>query len=84
VCVFYSREHGDWIVEEMCECGHLKREHGSNLLPLGNGRKLRVPNGGNCCANSCDCPRFTWDRFVTISEFIRDHLPENVDELVEM
>lgn len=65
---FYSRERGDYVVDAVCECGHLKREHGSKLRPLGRGRSLRLPNDGNCCAHQCDCERFTWAGWATAEE----------------
>lgn len=68
--VFFSREMGDYVVDQRCECGHLLSEHGSCLLPLGDGRSLRRHHDGNCCstATDCDCPRFRWDGWVTATE----------------
>ena len=85
--VFYSHQCGDYVVDAMCECGHLKREHGSMSTRVGQGKKgriLRRPNEGSCCKGKCPCPRFTWDRWVTATEFMALHMPDNVEELVEM
>lgn len=64
----YSKARGDYIVGSMCECGHLEREHGSQTLSLPNNRMLRKPHDGNCCRGKCFCKRFTWARFVTLTE----------------
>lgn len=82
--VFYSREVGDFVVDALCECGHLKREHGSLLLPLPHGRMLRLPNDGSCCTRLCVCKRFTWAKWVTATEFEKMISPEKHRELALM
>jgi hypothetical protein len=65
---FFSIQLNDLVVEEMCECGHLKREHGSTLTKLSSSISVRNPHGGNCCARHCKCARFIWSRWVTATE----------------
>lgn len=64
----FSKAKGDYIVGSMCECGHLERDHGSQTLRISNNRMLRRPHDGNCCKGKCACKRFTWARFVTLTE----------------
>lgn len=45
---------GTIIVDEMCECGHLRSAH-MDTFSVGHGR-CRVP--------LCDCKKFTWKEFV--------------------
>jgi hypothetical protein len=67
--VFFSRKHQNFIVDSMCKCGHLESEHGSlNQTIMPGKRIVRQPGHGNCCADSCPCPRFTWVRHVTVDE----------------
>ena len=68
VKIRYSKARGDYIVGSMCECGHLERDHGSQTLKLPNNRLLRRPHDGNCCKGKCACRRFTWAKFVTLTE----------------
>jgi len=65
--LFFSRQHNDYVVDEMCACGHLKSEHGSLLHKLKN-KMLREHSDGNCCAGHCECTQFTFARFVTAKE----------------
>jgi len=51
---------------ELCKCGHLACDHGSQLTPLPEGRSYREYNQGSCC--ECGCKRFTFERFVTLKE----------------
>lgn len=64
----YSKAHKDYIVDELCQCGHLRRDHGSKSRRVGESL-CRLPQHGNCCSGQCACPRFTWARFVTATEF---------------
>ena len=64
---FFSKRLNDFVVDEACECGHLKSEHGSKTIRLENSM-LRMPHEGNCCHNYCTCEQFTWVRYVTASE----------------
>lgn len=66
--IFYSRELGDFVVDSLCECGHLERDHGSHLIS----GKIRVHDGGSCCVKQCECLKFTWYRWVTIKEFLKN------------
>ena len=64
---FYSRQLQDYVIDEMCECGHKKSEHGSMLHKMR--RKFhRESNGGSCCSGPCKCKRFTFARFITVEE----------------
>lgn len=65
--IFYSERLGDFVVDEMCECGHLKSDHGSLNVRLDESI-VREPNDGSCCAGSCHCEKFTFARFVTLEE----------------
>jgi hypothetical protein len=71
--VFFSRAQGDFVVDELCTCGHLKRDHGSKLKPVCRGSKLkfRLPHDGNCCAGTCPCPHFTFARHIGVEEFLK-------------
>jgi hypothetical protein len=73
--VFYSRELGDYVVDERCECGHPKREHGSVLKKLPENKLLRVPNDGSCCSGQCACTHFRWAGWVTATE-VEHSIPE--------
>jgi hypothetical protein len=72
---FYSRQLGDVVVDEMCVCGHLKRDHGSVLKKIDSEKSLRLPHEGNCCDGECECPHFVWDRWVTASEMEQSITP---------
>lgn len=68
--VFFSRELGDYVVDAMCDCGHLRREHGSKLLRISKEQMVRMPHDGNCRHDDdCACERFTWARWVSATEF---------------
>lgn len=66
--LFFSRVLGDYVVDEMCECGHLKSEHGSRTTRIGGSRMLRQANDGSCCKGRCECKQFTFARFVGLEE----------------
>ena len=63
--VFYSKQIQNFVSDEMCECGHLKSEHGS-LTHRTKDKMIRESSDGNCC--SCACKKFTFHRFVSIDE----------------
>lgn len=65
---FVSVSLGAVVSESMCECGHLERDHGSVLHPLGGGSAFREAHGGGCCCGECRCNKFTWARHVTAHE----------------
>lgn len=70
--VFYSHALGDHVVDGVCECGHLEREHGSKLESASDGFSRRLPHAGSCCAgkeNRCACKKFRWVRWMTATEF---------------
>lgn len=69
VKAFFSHVLNDFVVDAACECGHLERDHGSQLIPLFEEKKIRIHDGGNCCVGSCNCSHFRWARWVTASEF---------------
>lgn len=68
---FYSETHQDFIVAEMCECGHLQKDHGSLNIRLHDtdGRIVRLPNDGGCCNGHCGCDHYRWARWVTSDEY---------------
>jgi hypothetical protein len=61
---------------ELCKCGHLIGEHGSRTTKVGD-KLLRESHHGGCCAGSCQCPRFTFHRFVGIDEAADQLLAED-------
>lgn len=61
---FFSRSLQAVVVDEMCKCGHMKSEHASKVVKVSNSL-LRLSNQGGL---SSDCPRFTWDGYVTAEE----------------
>ena len=66
--VFFSNQLNDYVADEMCECGHLKSEHGSLTRRI-KGKIHRIATEGNCCASGhCDCSQYTFARFVSIKE----------------
>jgi len=65
--LFFSRQLNDYVVDEMCSCGHLKRHHGS-LLHKFKSLMVREHSDGNCCSGHCGCPQFTFERYVGIKE----------------
>lgn len=65
--LFFSQILQDYVVDEMCSCGHLKSQHGSLTARSARGI-LRQPHDGGCCHGICDCKRFTFVRYVTIEE----------------
>ena len=65
--IFFSKHLGDYVVDEMCKCNHLKSEHGSRVKMMGDSM-LRDPHKGSCCCGSCVCKKFNFERYVTITE----------------
>lgn len=65
--MFFSRQLNDYVVDEMCTCGHLKSLHGSLLHKVKN-VMIREPSDGNCCSGRCGCTQYTFQRFVAIEE----------------
>ncbi len=61
---FFSRQLQSFVVDEMCECGHSKSEHGSKLRKLPGNRFIRLVEEGNCCNMICSCSQFTWKGWV--------------------
>ena len=47
-----GRINPDEILDELCECGHLKSKH----------KPFLTPGHGSC--TQCDCRQFTWKEFV--------------------
>jgi hypothetical protein len=68
---YYDPATNDFVFDEVCQCGHLKSEHGSMLVKLqqSGGSSLRLPDDGNCCKGQCNCAKFVWIRFVFTDEF---------------
>lgn len=65
--MFFSRQLNDYVVDEMCVCGHLKSLHGSLLHKFSNSM-IREHSDGNCCSGRCNCPQYTFERFVAAEE----------------
>jgi hypothetical protein len=55
---FFSRRAGLWVVDEVCQCGHARKDHGSKLIRC-DARQVRQSNEGSC-TRDCDCKAFTW------------------------
>jgi hypothetical protein len=53
------------IIGERCRCGHLRSEHGDQILRIGDAI-VRNPSHGNCCTLKCNCTckQFRWIGFV--------------------
>lgn len=82
--VFFSREMGDYVVDEKCVCGHPKREHGSVLKKINHDRSVRIPHDGNCCKGKCRCKSFKWAGWVTATEAAAAVPAGMFEEAVEM
>lgn len=65
---YYSKTLRDFVVAEMCECGHLMQQHGSMLVEHGEAT-VRLPNDGSCCQGYCTCSHYRWQRWVTADEY---------------
>lgn len=78
--VFFSRRLDDFVLDAVCECGHLERDHGSHLKNIGR-RKIRLHDGGNCCVESCGCHHFRWARWLTATEFAQNLPAKQEDRL---
>ena len=65
--IFFSEQLGDYVVDELCKCNHLKSEHGSKITKMGD-FMLREHNEGSCCSGGCVCKQFKFERFVTVVE----------------
>jgi len=77
--VFFSKALNDFVVGEMCKCGHLHRDHGSQLKKISDQKTLRLAHDGSCCVGKCACKHFRWARWVTATEFA-DTLPTKQEE----
>ena len=42
------------IIDEMCQCGHLKSEHNTTIV--------FAPGHGSC--KNCECKQFTWKKII--------------------
>lgn len=75
----YSNLRGDYVVDSLCTCGHLERDHGSKTVPLVGSKKLRDAHSGSCCCSDCGCRQFTYARDVTLEEF-RANFPRKQED----
>lgn len=67
---YYCFATEDFVMDEMCCCGHLKSEHGSVLVKMRKSKvSLRIPADGGCCEGMCGCKKFRWERFVYTDEY---------------
>lgn len=64
---FFSNQLNCVVVDEKCECGHSKSEHGSQSRAK-NGEFLRLPHEGSCCGDLCACSQYTWAGWITEEE----------------
>lgn len=46
------------VTDELCTCGHLKRNHTDTYLPG------HLPGHGKCRKRGCKCKQFRWVDFV--------------------
>lgn len=76
--LFHSKALNDVVVDGVCECGHLERDHGSQMMKIGN-ENIRVGEGGSCCVGQCGCSHFRWVRWMTATEF-SETLPTNQED----
>lgn len=74
--IFYSKMLKDFVVDSMCVCGHLQRNHGSKTIRVNRVTMVREANDGSCCCGDCPCGQFTWERFVTVTEMERILFPQ--------
>lgn len=70
---YFDHVQNDYVMDEMCQCGHLKSDHGSLTVKLrqSQGRSYRLPDDGSCCAPGCGCKKFRWARFVFTDEYAK-------------
>lgn len=61
---FYSKRRKDWVVDEICECGKLRSEHGSLVQKVGD-QYLRLAGEGN----AEECKRYRFFEFVTAKRY---------------
>lgn len=66
---FFSKPLNDWIVDEVCKCGHSKKEHGSLVKKVSNGM-LRLAEEGNCCSGHCECLQYTFENYITAEQAV--------------
>lgn len=66
--MLFSKALDDFIVGSVCECAHLKSDHGSKSTSESDGVIFREEEGGSCCKKGCSCSKFTWYRFITLKE----------------
>jgi hypothetical protein len=81
--VFFSKALNDFVVDGVCKCGHLERDHGSQMKKLAKGKDIRVSDGGSCCVGSCSCHHFTWVKWITATEFAETLPSSQIERLVE-
>jgi hypothetical protein len=66
--------HNHLIMEERCDCGHLRSEH--LHLHLKVGRKTYSREGyGACSKESCSCKRFRWMQSVAVPKRANESKP---------
>lgn len=71
---FWSNQLQDIAVDEICTCGHLRSEHGSQSLAMDKTEAmLRVANEGGCCGEDCSCSKYKFARFVGMHEHVEIH-----------
>ena len=71
---FWSNQLQDLAVDEICTCGHLKSEHGSQTIAMAEtDAMLRVANEGGCCGEDCTCQHYEFARFIGKRELVEIH-----------
>jgi hypothetical protein len=61
---FYSKARKDFVVDALCECGHLHTEHDSIFFHVDEHTIVREYMEGKCCCEDCSCQRFRWSNWV--------------------
>lgn len=65
----YSQRLGGFGVG-VCRCGHLQSDHSNLPIPLHDqdGHVRLEHHQGGCCAGTCSCKRYTFQRWATLDE----------------
>ncbi len=79
---FFSKSLQDVVVDGVCECGHLERDHGGQTVRVGK-NMTRVREGGSCCVGKCICSHFVWARWMTATEFAKSLSCKQEERLAE-
>lgn len=67
---FFNVLMNDYVIDSVCQCGHLERDHGSINHKLKDNILTRIDDGGTCCVENCKCLHFCWKKWLTLEGFI--------------